>query len=188
MPIVFIAVAFGVFFVYTNPTYSGPKGILELKKQQTSYDQALSNAKELQSVRDQLASKYNSLSPTDLDRLEKLMPDNVNNIRLLIDIKGIADKHNMQIQNVKFQATPVSSSAPPVPAETSKEVVNKNKDYGPFDLEFSTSGAYPNFVGFVTDLERSLRIVDIDTVGFTSDDKTDTYKYDLKVTTYWLKS
>ncbi len=189
LPILLVGVAITVFFMYTSPAYSGQGGILDLQTQEASYNDALSNAKALQSVRDSLAEKYNALPPADLDRLSKLLPDNVNNIRLLIDIKGIADKHNMQIQNVKFQSAPtVAPSQNSVPT-SSKTLAEQNKNYGTFTLQFSTNGAYPDFVGFVSDMEKSLRIVDINVVDFSSaDDKTSTYRYDLTVTTYWLKS
>ncbi len=188
LPILLVGVAITVFFMYTNPAYSGTGGILDLQTQEASYNDALSNAKALQSVRDTLAEKYNALPPADLERLSKLLPDNVNNIRLLIDIKGVADKHNMQIQNVKFQTAQNPSPQNSVPTN-SNALAAESKDYGPFDLEFSTNGSYSDFVGFVSDIEKSLRIVDINTVDFSSaDDKTSTYRYDLTVTTYWLKS
>jgi Tfp pilus assembly protein PilO len=188
LPILFVGVAVAVFFMYTNPAYSGENGILALQSQQASYNDALSNAKALQSVRDSLAEKYNALPPDNLERLEKLLPDNVNNIRLLIDIKGIADKHNMQIQNVKFQSAQ-SSSLPNAVPTSSNTLKSDNKEYGTFDLEFSTNGSYSNFVNFISDMEKSLRIVDVNAVDFSSaDDKSSTYRYDLTITTYWLKS
>ena len=43
-----------------------------------------------------------------------------------------------------------------------------NKDYGMWDLEFSTEGSYENFLRFIEDLESNLRIVDIASIEFSS--------------------
>ena len=74
------------------------------------------------------------------------------------------------------------------------------KDYGVFDLEFSTSGSYDNFINFTKDLEKNLRIVDISSISFSSEVSSgiggaglktissEIYKYDFKIKTYWLKN
>ena len=69
------------------------------------------------------------------------------------------------------------------------------KDYGVWNLGFSTQGTYSNFVNFVKDLEKNLRIVDIVSVDFSSSSGigvnpalSSIYKYDFKIKTYWLKN
>ncbi len=137
VPIVFIGVALGLFFMYTNPTYStGDKSIKALQTQVASYNEALSNAKSLQAVRDELATRYNAFAPADLERLNKLLPDSVNNIRLILDIKGIADKYTMQIENVKFQTSSTPTANANAVAQSSASLTEEQKDYGTFDFSF----------------------------------------------------
>src|SRR3989344_3048691 len=66
-----LAVAFGVFFMYTQPTYQ----IIQTKKVEIKqYDEALDRAAELQQLKQSLLSRYNAFNPADLTRLQKLLP------------------------------------------------------------------------------------------------------------------
>ena len=56
-------------------------------------------------TRDTLNNKYNTFSKTDLDKLNKILPDNVDNIKLILDIQRIAQTYGMDIQNIKFDAS-----------------------------------------------------------------------------------
>src|SRR6185437_14911262 len=81
-----VVAAIGLFVVYTNPTYQATKA---LAAQVSAYNSALDKSKELRAVRDQLLSKRNTFAPSDVQKLEELLPDNVDNIRLIIDINNI---------------------------------------------------------------------------------------------------
>lgn len=176
------------FFFFTNPTYVEVK---DLRSQQAEYNEALNNSKQLQAVREVLREKYNSFSQENINKIERLLPDNVDNIRLIIEIEDIADRHQMKLTNIKFDSKNTGDKE-----QTLEEVValrSSNKDYGTFDLEFSTEGSYENFINFLADLEKSLRIVDINGLGFSVSDTTQTglnrgNKYDFKIKTYWLKN
>ena len=188
LPIILILASTGLFILYTNPNYLAVK---DLRVEAASYDEALSNAKQLQAVRDTLVTKYNSISPDVLDRLSKFLPDNVDNIKLILEIDRIASQYGMQVKNIKYDVA--QKAADPAKSQfvaTSKEPV---KDFGSFDLEFSVEGSFGNFVSFTDSIEKSLRIVDINSVSFSSSDTAlpgapkDNYKYDFKIKTYWLK-
>src|SRR4051812_30748577 len=97
LPIILVAAAIGLFMLYTNPTYQAIKG---LTTQNQSYYTALQKAQELHSVRDQLLNTRNSFSNDDLAKLQHTLPDNVDNIRLIIDINNIASRHNLALNNV----------------------------------------------------------------------------------------
>ena len=196
MPIVLVGIAVSVFFVLTDPIYNDISG---LKVQVASYNDALGNSKALENERDKLTAKYNSINPDNLAKLQKLLPGSVDNIRLILEIEQIASPYGMVLKDVKYNVTDTDSTA--AAANTiqgggiSKPV---RKDYGIFNLEFSTSGTYNNFVNFTKDLENNLRVVDISSITFASDTNanfnsktpfsTDIYKYSFKIKTYWLKS
>ena len=189
IPTTLTAIAIGLFVLFTNPIYKDVQG---LRAQVASYDQALTNAEQLRAVREQLLLKYNGFSKDNVTKVQKMIPDNVDNIRLILEIQGMASAYGMQIKNVKYDAK-VASGVDVVPQNAAASA-DQNKIYGIFDMEFSTEGTYDNFVKFVSDMERSLRIVDINSVTFSSSDSTivtspanTVYKYDLKFKTYWLK-
>src|SRR3569623_770324 len=109
LPVILIIAAIGLFVAYTNPAYQG--GVKELQAKQASYDDALGKSQELKSVRDQLLSRYNTFSAEDKDKLEELLPDNVDNIRLVIDINNVAARHNLAEKSLQIGST-VNAKAP----------------------------------------------------------------------------
>ncbi len=189
MPIIFIAIAVTGFLMFTKPIY---EDITVLRADASSYDEALSNSKALENERDKLTSKYNAISKEDLDKLQKLLPDNIDNIRLILEIGKIASPYAMVLRDVKYNATESQSSAGMV-AQAGGAQTPTQKDYKILDMEFSVTGTYSNFINFTKDLESNLRIVDISSVVFSSDgdaksNPSGAYKYNFKIKTYWLKS
>ena len=77
--LILVGAAIGLFVLFTNPTY---QTIKDLQVQNNSYDDALNKAKELHTVRDGLITKRNAFPPADIDKLQHILPDNVDNIRL----------------------------------------------------------------------------------------------------------
>jgi Tfp pilus assembly protein PilO len=201
-PIILIGIAIAFFFMVTNPLYDS---ISVLKAQVASYNDALSTAKTLESERDALTTKYNNIDPDNLTKLQKLLPDNVNNIRLILEIEQIAAPYGMTLSGIKYDDTTNTSTTASVVqgGGTNSSTSQASKNYGTFNLEFSTSGTYDNFINFTKELESNLRIVDISSISFSSNttggSTTNTgvstkanspqiYTYDFKIKTYWLKS
>ncbi len=188
LPILLIAISVGAFVLYISPAYSD---IQTLRVEKADYDAALNNSKILQTIRGSLSDKYKNFNPDDLAKVEKLLPNNVDNIKLILEIQRVAATYGMTLQNVKFDTDAVTATTTnPAGFVTSGAAQNApKKDYGTFDLEFSTEGSYSNFVTFLADLEKSLRIVDVKAITFTSSTTagSSVYKYDFKITTYWFK-
>lgn len=174
IPIILLSAAAGLFFLYINPTY---ETIIELRSQEAQFNEALNRSRELQQARDTLLSRYNTFAQSDVDRLAKLLPDNVDNVRLILDIDGIASKYNMRTRNVTVAD---SSSDDPNALGTNQGPV------GSVVLNFSVTATYESFISFLKDLESSLRIVDLVGLSFTSE-QGDAYDFDVSLRTYWLK-
>ena len=96
MPIILIGIAASLFFMFTNPIYND---ISILKTTLASYNEALDNSKALENERDKLTAKYNAINPDDLTKLQKLLPENVDNIRLILEIEQIAAPYGMTLTN-----------------------------------------------------------------------------------------
>ncbi|MDO8548468.1 MAG: hypothetical protein Q7R71_02235, partial [bacterium] len=87
VPFILIGAALGLFVLYTNPSYQASKATAA---EVSAYDDALTKSQELKSVRDQLVSKRNTFSADNVTKLSRVLPDNVDNIRFIIDINNIA--------------------------------------------------------------------------------------------------
>ncbi|MES3005790.1 MAG: type 4a pilus biogenesis protein PilO [Patescibacteria group bacterium] len=173
-PILFIIVAVGIFIGYTNPLYQ------EIKAKQVELNtiaEANKKATQLRAVRESLTNERNQISQVDIDRLQKMLPDGVENVRLIIDINNIAAKYGMTIKSTRTNQGSVDKGGAVGP--------DANR-YGTISLSFMVTNSYENFQVFLKDLENSLRIVDVTALSFNSSNEN---KYDFNVTiqTYWLK-
>lgn len=188
VPTILLILSVTSFVVFTNPSY---KEVKSLKAQVAQYDTALTNSRKLQEQRDALGAKYRSLPSDQLERLEKLLPDNADNIRLIIDIQQMAQSYGMSLATIKFDAGQTggaAAAASPLSSATSAEVAAASRDYGIFDLTFSTTATYENFLKFLKDVESSLRLVDVQSVDFSAGDPSKgTTTFTVKLRTYWLK-
>lgn len=173
IPLILLIAAAGTFMVYTNGAYQDSKA---LAAQYQQYNDALTQSSQLRGLRDQLLSRRNTFSADDVRKVERLLPDNVDNIRLIIDINDIAARYHLQVSNVSFQA-----------AQTAQGSVGSGSSVlGTATVTFAISATYDQFMTFIQDLERSLRLLDIENVSFTvgAGDITD---YTITVQTYWLR-
>lgn len=203
-PIILIGIAIAGFFMFTSPLY---KNVSDLRAQVASYNEALNNSKALEAERDKLTQKYNTFDLENLSKLEKLLPDNVNNIRLILEIEKMASPYGMALKDVKYDTVSKKDVTTATAGATGNTGTTANviqggtvtqsspKNYGIWDLEFSTQGTYNNFINFIKDLEKNLRIVDISSIEFSSSVGTglnpslsEAYKYSFKIKTYWLKN
>lgn len=159
--------------------------IKEVLKEEEKFDKALDKSKELKEVRDALLSRYNTFSTNDLDRLGKLLPDHVDNVRLVLDIDHIASTYGMRIKNVNISVVKEDN-------DRQRGVIGPDdKLYESVGLSFSITSSYDILKQFIKDLEKSLRIVDVMSISLTSVETeeitNDLYNYDIGLKTYWLK-
>lgn len=171
-----------VFFWYTKPAYDSSK---VLQEEIAQFDQALERANELQALRQQLLSRFNAFNPADVERLSKLLPDHVDNVRLILDLDNLAARFGLAIQNVVVGGN--QSSPTPVPAAI---IAQGDRQYDSLTLGFTTYGSYETFIQLIEALEQSLRIVDLVSLSIASAPGPQgqlTYRFDVTIRTYWLR-
>jgi Tfp pilus assembly protein PilO len=184
-PIILIVLAIGIYFTVTTGKLDELKSIRAVN---ADYEQAINNSEKLIKVRDKVLKTYNDISEEDRQRLDKMVPDNVDNVRLIIDVNGVAARHGIAVKNIKT-STPSSNtgsvqSQPPATINKPKSVAGGVLDT--VTLSFSVSTNYQTFIDFMKDLEASLRIMDISKITLTAND-TGIYEYGVEIKTYWLK-
>lgn len=202
-PLTLIIISGVLFFAIVDPLYNETSS---LRSDVAKYNVALTNSTDLQKKRDSLLDIYKNIKTEDKDRLERFLPNTVNNIRFILEIEQLANMYSMPIKNIKFDAKKTQDTkaadgtTTPAPAKTSGTVVSgdlSSKPYGTFPIEFTTEGTYENFSLFLKAVEHNLRLVDVSSISFVvpTKDKADKnatadpniFTYTLKVETYWLK-
>jgi Tfp pilus assembly protein PilO len=187
LPIILIASSFAVFFGYVDPNYKGgtnlggpdysKSDIVFLKGELAKYSDILNSSTKIVSQRDVLVAKKNTITDADTKRLEKLLPSNIDNIRLIIEISKIAEGRNLIAKNI---------SVGDMSKTASDTIGGVNTPYGTLSLKFTVNSSYNNFLNFLQDLENNLRLLDITDISFNATD-SGFYDFTVSLNTYWLK-
>lgn len=184
LSIIIIIGSIAAIILVVQPQY---KEIQALQDKTVELEEVLVNARRLQSIRDELLDKRDSFIASDLARLEKMVPESVDNVKLILELQGIADQYNLEIQTASTNREGGGEGGEESESsETGSFVDVDSRDYGIISLNFNLTGGYNDFFDFLRDLERNLRITDIRTVGFSSSDNGE-YSFELSLDTYWLK-
>jgi Tfp pilus assembly protein PilO len=178
-PLLLIIVAIGIFFFYIDPQY---KELKELRQVQIDNEELLTKAAQLRAGRESLNTRYKAISPAEKEQLEKVLPETVDNVRLILAIDTIAQNYGIVLRGITITGGTESADT------KSKQIVDKtsNKN-GVITLGFSFTASYDTFKKFLIDLEDSLRIVDVTDFTVTANEQSNVYDYSLKLNTYWLR-
>jgi Tfp pilus assembly protein PilO len=179
-PIIFIIISVIIFFTITDPVY---KEVNKLKIKYAQYQDVLVKSEELLAQRKALQDKYNSFAETDLTRLKKLLPDTVDNVRLIIDIDEIAKRYGLTINNVRLDDSKATKTGV---NDATATITAGGGMYGTIPMGFSVNADYDTFLSFLSDLEGSLRIVDVTNIGLKPG-ANGIYSFNVSLKTYWLK-
>lgn len=175
--LILIVLAIGIYFTYISRQIDDLKSVRAVNAE---YQKAIDNSAKLIKVRDDVLKAYNSISIEDKERLDKLVPSNVDNVRLIIDVKDdIASRHGLYLKNIK-------TSSPPVVSSTQGSTASPDSKYGVVTLSFSVTSTYEKFVDFLRDLEASLRVMDISKLTIATNE-AGTYDFTVELKTYWLR-
>lgn len=188
LSIIFIGASIMIFTLYVRPTYDQ---IQDNRALVAGFDEALAKTREIQELKNSLLSRYNLFAGNNLERLQKMLPDHVDNVRLVLDMDGIASKYNIRIQNVEVQSTPDGRT------DRNSIILNggvaENRPYRSLNLQFEVLATYDDFVLLMRDLETSLRIVDLTSLSVrprndvaSAGTSAPLYSFGVSLRTYWL--
>lgn len=187
MRIIFLTIklvlAGAIIFVFVMPI-KGEVDQLRLNKREIDATEA--SARQYAAVSDEVVARYKSLSAEQVERLRKMVPDTVDNVRLVNDINVIAKESGVTLKKVDYDPGEINSP----------ESVNAENrlPYGSYTVRFVVSGPYKNFLVFVESLENSLRIIDIKSISFnasanpSSNVSIDYNDYTVTTKAYWLRN
>ncbi|MFA6416330.1 MAG: type 4a pilus biogenesis protein PilO [Candidatus Paceibacterota bacterium] len=158
-------------------------GIKGLQAEANRLNSALEITKQLSEIDAELKMRVNSIDQTQLQNLDRFLPDSLDNVQLVLDVNSIAVSSGMKIKNIKIDDSEQKSTDVTLPIASSTEPqVSKLK------MSFTVEGSYETFLGFLDNLSKSLRLLDVLSIKFSADDKgANFYKYDVTIQTYWLK-
>ncbi len=191
-PILLLSTSVLMFFTFINPNY---QKIKEQRVELLSYNEALDNSKIILGQKNNLLATVNEIPQEQKDKLEKLLPSNIDNIRLIIEINNIAKRYGVVLRAIEFGSTPGVGDVKAGTTQVGQKISNPgpvggNTEYGTVTLGFTTIASYKTCVSFLKELETSLRLVEIKSVVFdapASSQDRDLYTFRIELNTFWLK-
>lgn len=169
---IMLIASLGIVWGYARPTYQAKTGavefsgksIKELKIDIKKYKEAEEKIRQVEEKKDGLQTKYNSISEEDRDKLKKVLPKEIDMIRLIVDITTHASNYGMSLKNIEIGkgANSISNYSRPGDGSVPASIASK---YPSADLGFEVNGSYSKIVDFLGSLEKSLRIVDLGSVS-----------------------
>jgi len=174
--IILLLLSIGLFYTFTSIQYQDAKDLHNLANE---YQSVLQNVSAIGELRDRLLITYEKLPRAEIDRLNKILPDNIDTVRLALDLDGMASRYSISIKNI--QATSGANEATGIVV-----LPEYASAYERVTISFGFVSSYENFMLLLADLEKNLRIMDIRSISFKATD-TGFYDYQVSVDTYWLK-
>ena len=174
---IIVAVVLSVFFI--KPTYDETRLIQKdaesYREAKTKYEQFTSN------LQTKIKDKEEHLG--DEEKLRALVPDDIDETQLLVDLKSIANSGGLLFGNVSIEE---GDSGTP---ETLDENGNPIGDdiLIAKDFSFDVIATYSQLKDFLKDLERSQTLFEITTLSFIPSEDSLFQQYSFTVRTYALQ-
>lgn len=179
IPIILIIISGALFVTWIDPQY---QEIKEKQSEKARFDETLAKTVEIREFRKDIQSKYNTIETNDIERLEKMLPTHIDNIRLILDVNSVANKRQMTISDIRIDLKNENSGSGDI-------AVSDMGTYGSVGFRFTVVTTYANFKQFLDDLATSLRVIDVTSVEIeTIQGETQFYRFNVGIKTYWLPS
>ena len=173
LSIILIAAAVGIFMIPTTDLLDQAEPI---ETSRNDFKDALDSAQDIKSQRDKLEDIRNTFSVEDEQSLERFLPDNIDSVRLIVEIKDIVEgKAGLFLEEISVSDKEEELAA-------ALEAVG----FSSITLSFQVRGDYFSFKDLLNDLERNLRIVDVINLDIGIDEVTGEYTFAVVIRTYWI--
>lgn len=198
--IILIAASISFFIFFTKPKWAELKANrLEVEKLNVAQE----NAKKLKERIKSLLDVKNAITVTDLEKIKKMIPNNVENVKLIIDFDNMVQSlvtekgtSNLYKSTNPADSGKISIDNPKITQSTA--IVDGSFDptqLGAADFSFNVSLTYDDFIDFLKRIETSTRIFDVESITFSTpslaagkNPNEIVYTFNVGLKTYWLKS
>ncbi len=173
--LILLLLAIGIFYTFTTHQYEGAKA---LAAQAAEYRNVIDNVSRIEEARDNLLNSFETIPAAEKERLMKILPDNADSVGLARDLDTIAGRYGITVKSLQVD---------PPDNENARRVnlPDYSLPYKSSTVVFSFVSNYANFMKFLADLEKSLRLMDVRGVSFQVGE-AGLYEHQVTVETYWL--
>lgn len=161
--IILVLAAIAVLFFWGRILW---QDIQELSVERDAFESVIGRVNQLRKTRDGLLQVYNAIPAQDLQKIKNLIPSTVNTGSLVVQFANLTNQSGLLLKNIN--------------------VSEPEKESASVTATLSVSGSYENFVGFLENLEKSLRLIDLSELSFSAG-RDNFYDFSLELKTYTQK-
>lgn len=203
-PILALIVTVTLFFTFIQPTFEKYK---KLDLEIGNYVSALDGIDTLKSRIQTLEDEKAAISLSNMSRLMDFLPDSLDEVSVVLMLDDLATKNNLVLEGIKITSARTKGGSQASTGGTTFAFADDEKDVNketvdvdgitvrrPQDnieqtfLTFMVTGEYDNFRTFVTNLEKSLALMDINSLSITEPNEGEFSSYTLGVAMYRFKT
>ena len=138
-----------------------------VREETKGYEEAIAKATELNTTLATLISKKNSFSLLETERLEALVPDEIDGVRALVDLEQLATRNGLLFDRVSINLEGEGQEGGAETEATDSEAITELENgLLALDVTFSVIGNYTQFKSFLQDIEKSLVLMDVSELAF----------------------
>ena len=168
-----LVIAVIVFAVWIRPQLTATN---VLRGERLTLETTLTRFRELREARDRLLSRYNTILRQDLERLETLLPKTPATGGIITQLDRLASSHALLLKSVDVKETQQQATSP---------ITRSRGRARQLTINTNLVGSYQSFRAFLQDLERSLRLMDVESLSFSSGGEN-VYQFTLRASAYWF--
>lgn len=173
--ILLIIGSFVLYYFVAKPLYSGEdtgiwvpeKNITSLRQNISRYDSAVSKVDTIILEASKLEKDYLAIDDVTKKNMETMVPNKIDEIRLLSEVSKIAVDSGIATKDIM--------------------VKDKQGVFPKYNISITVKATYQQFKNFMALYETSLRLFNIETVSFKSADEDGLSKFDVVLSTHYLK-
>lgn len=181
LTIIFLVAAVGLIFWGARPFWADT---MALRAEIGEIEDTLARLHELEGLRDELLTTYNSIPRSKIDRLYDLLPPKPDSGNILVALERIARDRGVRLRRVDF----IKDSQAPAPQTTGPARIAVKEEAGAntISYSFTVSASYEAFRSFLAALEKNLRVADVTDISFTGG-TSNLFEFTLKAKSYYQR-
>ncbi len=165
--------------------------IIALRDNIQEQEKEMAAIQELINKTNQLSQEYQSMSD-EINMFFMALPEKKNVSYLLVQFESLVGRNGLLLESVKLGqdgGKDLGMAETGIPLEDSP---SQKRSFVSIPVNVSVTGSYSAFKGFLADLEKNIRVMDVETISFTQKGQSgeseasalNTFKYDLKIKIY----
>lgn len=161
--LIFGAVIIG--FIYLFPEWNTYK---DLRKKMTQLETIRNELNDLSQERDQLKEKLTQVPEEELTRAAQALPEGADKKILMVLLEGLTAQEGVKLRNITIDQAPIPGKISQQPQPTSFSTSLIDQEIKEMGVQLGVETSYLGFKRFLSRIEKSLRLIDVFDITFSS--------------------